>query len=217
MKKAMRLLKLPSELVAKGAEANIYEDQYFDQVVMVKKRIPKGYRIPEIDRYLRKTRTKSESKLINQAKRCGVVTPMVYDVAIKESAITMEKVDGKLIKDVIYDSKLDEITAICHRIGENIARLHQCGIIHGDLTTSNLLLGRDKIVFIDFGLGKISQLPEDKGVDLLVFKKALNGIHHEIGEECFTAVLEGYREADDYQLVVNKISEIEARRRYTVS
>ncbi len=65
---------------------------------------------------------------------------------------------------------------MCHEIGESIARLHQCGIIHGDLTTSNLILSGDKIVFIDFGLSRISQLTEDKGVDLLVFKKALKGI-----------------------------------------
>jgi N6-L-threonylcarbamoyladenine synthase/protein kinase Bud32 len=217
MKKTGALLELPPELVAKGAEANIYRDQYLNQGVIIKKRIPKSYRLEEIDKYLRKTRTKGESKLLNQAKRCGVVTPLVYDINIKESTITMEKVDGKLVKDVLYDSQLDEITIICHRIGESIARLHKCGIIHGDLTTSNLLLSRDKIVFIDFGLGKISQLTEDKGVDLLVFKKALSGIHHDIAEECFTAILEGYQEADDYHLVEDKVREIEARRRYIVS
>lgn len=215
MKKSSTLLKLPPELVAKGAEANIYQEKYLDHMVLVKKRIPKSYRIEEIDNHLRKTRTKSESKLLNQAKRCGVVTPLVYDVDIKKNTITMEKVDGKLVKDVFYDSKLDDVSNICHKIGQWLSRLHKCGIIHGDLTTSNLLLSGDKMVFIDFGLGKVSQLIEDKGVDLLVFKKALNGIHHDIGEDCFAAILEGYQEADDYQLVVDKITEIEARGRYT--
>ena len=214
MKKAGALIKLPPELVAKGAEANIYQDQYLDYPVLVKKRIPKSYRIKEIDKFLRKTRTKGESKLLNQAKRCGVITPLVYDVDVKENTITMEKVVGKLVKDVFYDSRLNEIIKVCHEIGESIARLHQCGIIHGDLTTSNLILSGDKIVFIDFGLSRISQLTEDKGVDLLVFKKALKGIHHDISQECFDAILEGYRVADDYQLVVDKIREVEGRRRY---
>ncbi|MEN6329994.1 MAG: bifunctional N(6)-L-threonylcarbamoyladenine synthase/serine/threonine protein kinase [Methanobacteriaceae archaeon] len=219
MKKARKLLELPAELAAKGAEANLYQDQYLDQVVMVKKRIPKNYRIKEIDKYLRKTRTKGESKLLNEAKRCGVVTPLVYDINIKDSTITMEKVEGRLVKDVFDDGELDKIISISHSIGENLAKLHQCGIIHGDLTTSNLILNRDKIVFIDFGLGKISHLTEDKGADLLVFKKAISGIHHDISRECFAAILEGYSENggnDNYQLVVDKISEIEGRGRYTV-
>jgi N6-L-threonylcarbamoyladenine synthase/protein kinase Bud32 len=217
MKKADQFLELPPELVAKGAEANLYQDQYLDHAVMVKKRIPKNYRIEEIDKHLRKKRTKSESKLLAEAKRCGVMTPLVYDINLKESTITMEDVEGTLVKDFFSDGELTEIISIAHKSGESIAQLHNCGIIHGDLTTSNILLKGDHIIFIDFGLGKISHLTEDKGVDLLVFKKAISGIHHDISRECFEAILEGYQESDDYQLVVDKINEIEGRGRYTVS
>jgi N6-L-threonylcarbamoyladenine synthase/protein kinase Bud32 len=217
MKKTVEFLKLPPELTAKGAEANLYQDQYLDYQVMVKKRVPKNYRIEEIDKHLRKTRTKSESKLLNEAKRCGVMTPLIYDVDLAENTITMEKVNGNLIKDVFNDKGLDQIISICQGIGKSVARLHQCGIIHGDLTTSNLLLKSNNIVFIDFGLGKISNLIEDKGVDLLVFKKALSGIHHDISDDCFAAIMEGYQDADDYHLVLDKISEIEGRGRYTAS
>jgi N6-L-threonylcarbamoyladenine synthase/protein kinase Bud32 len=152
-----------------------------------------------------------------EAKRCGVMTPLVYDINLKESTITMEDVEGTLVKDFFSDGELTEIISIAHKIGESIAQLHNCGIIHGDLTTSNILLKGDHIIFIDFGLGKISHLTEDKGVDLLVFKKAISGIHHDISRECFEAILEGYQESDDYQLVVDKINEIEGRGRYTVS
>jgi len=215
MKKTNRFLELPPELSAKGAEANLYQDQYLDHTVMVKKRIPKNYRIEEIDKYLRKKRTKGESKLLAEAKRCGVMTPLVYDINLKENTITMEEVEGTLIKDVFDYAELIEIISIAHKIGESIARLHNCGIIHGDLTTSNILLKGDHVIFIDFGLGKISHLTEDQGVDLLVFKKAINGIHHDVSRECFEAILEGYQESDDNQLVVDKISEIEGRGRYT--
>jgi bifunctional N6-L-threonylcarbamoyladenine synthase / protein kinase Bud32 len=217
MKKSSHHLELPPELAAKGAEANIYPDQYLDESVLVKERTPKSYRIEEIDQYLRKKRTKNEAKLLGEAKRCGVTTPLVYDVDKNESAITMEKIDGKLVKDTFNQAELSEIKAISLKIGENIARLHNCSIIHGDLTSSNLILKDDKIVFIDFGLGKISHLVEDKGVDLLVFKKAINGIHHLISHECFEAILDGYRGADDYENVVNKIGEIEGRGRYTTN
>ena len=100
-----------------------------------------------------------------------------------------------------------EIISISEKIGENVARLHDCGIIHGDLTTSNIILRADKenkepqLVFIDFGLGKISNLVEDKGVDLLVFKKAINGIHHNISQVCFDSILKGYSGAQDYKQI----------------
>jgi len=213
-------LKLPSELLAKGAEANIYPDHYLGEEVLVKKRVVKGYRTKEIDDYLRKKRTKNEAKLMAEAKRCGVVTPLVYDVDLKEYSITMEKVQGLEVKKIFSSEDpldLNQIRSISRTIGENVARLHDCGLIHGDLTTSNLILGEDgkSVVFIDFGLGKVSDLVEDKGVDLLVFKKAINGIHHDISQECFDHILKGYESAQDNREVVAKIEEIEGRGRYT--
>ena len=213
-------LKLPSELLAKGAEANIYPDHYLGEEVLVKKRVVKSYRIKEIDDYLRKKRTKNEAKLMAEAKRCGVVTPLVYDVDLKEYSITMEKVQGLEVKKIFSSEDpldLNQIRSISRTIGENVARLHDCGLIHGDLTTSNLRVGEDgkSVVFIDFGLGKVSDLVEDKGVDLLVFKKAINGIHHDISQECFDHILKGYEGARDYREVVAKIEEIEGRGRYT--
>ena len=213
-------LKLPSELLAKGAEANIYPDHYLGEEVLVKKRVVKSYRIKEIDDYLRKKRTKNEAKLMAEAKRCGVVTPLVYDVDLKEYSITMEKVQGLEVKKIFSSEDpldLNQIRSISRTIGENVARLHDCGLIHGDLTTSNLILGENgkSVVFIDFGLGKVSDLVEDKGVDLLVFKKAINGIHHDISQECFDHILKGYEGARDYREVVAKIEEIEGRGRYT--
>ncbi len=220
MEKSGQKLELPTELVAKGAEANIYSDHYLDEEVLLKKRVAKGYRIREIDEYLRRKRTKNESKLLGEAKRCGVVTPLVYDVDLKESIITMEKVTGTEVKEIFSGENsmdLSTIRSISRIIGENVARLHDCGIIHGDLTTSNLILREDEdsVVFIDFGLGKISDLVEDKGVDLLVFKKAINGIHHDISQECFDSIIEGYSGALDYKKIVAKIDEIEGRGRYT--
>ncbi len=220
MEKSARKLELPVELVAKGAEANICSGHYLDEEVLLKKRVVKGYRIREIDEYLRRKRTKNEAKLLGEAKRCGVVTPLVYDVDLKESVITMEKVAGNEVK-VIFSGEnsmdLSTIKSISRIIGENVARLHDCGIIHGDLTTSNLILRKegDSVVFIDFGLGKISDLIEDKGVDLLVFKKAINGIHHDISLECFDSIIEGYSGARDYKKIVAKIDEIEGRGRYS--
>lgn len=215
MKSSLRHLKLPEGILEKGAEANIYPEKWMDQDVLLKKRIPKGYRVNEIDHHLRKKRTKQEAKLLSEAKRCGVITPLVYDVDKEKKTIVMEKVHGNTVKDVFDELELGEEMDVCRRIGENVAKLHNCGIIHGDLTTSNMILKDGKIVFIDFGLGKISDLVEDKGVDLLVFKRAISGMHHEIAGKCFDSILQGYMIADDYDEIVSKIQEIEGRGRYT--
>lgn len=208
-------LELPSNMLEKGAEANIYPGGWMGRDVLLKERVSKSYRIEKIDHRLRKRRTKGEAKLLHLAKTCGVTTPLIYDIDKENKTITMEYIPGKPVKDVFNESGISQIKIICKKVGEKVARLHNCGIIHGDLTSSNLLLKDGEIVFIDFGLGKISDLVEDKGTDLLVFKKALTGIHYDIAEDCFQSILEGYQDADDYQEILEKIGEIEVRRRYT--
>jgi bifunctional N6-L-threonylcarbamoyladenine synthase / protein kinase Bud32 len=217
MKNSNCKLKLPSELVEKGAEANIYSGKWMDEEILIKQRIPKSYRIKEIDEYLRKKRTKGEAKLLGESKRCGVRTPTIYDVNKEESSILMEKIVGTPVKEIFEDLNDSDVPVnnLCEEIGENLAKLHNCKIIHGDLTSSNMILQSGDLFFIDFGLGSISDLVEDKGVDLLVFKKAISGIHHNISEECFKSLLQGYKNADDYERIVAKVMEIEGRGRYT--
>ena len=217
MHKSKKHLVLPKKIAEKGAEANLYTDNWLNHEAFIKQRVPKSYRIPEIDRRLRKKRTKKEAKLLGEAKMCEVKTPLIYDINRQENALVLEKIEGKIIKEVFEDASRDEIKIISRKIGENIAKLHNCGIIHGDLTTSNLILEDNSIVFIDFGLGKNSDLVEDKGVDLLVFKKAIGGIHYEIADLCFKEILKGYEIAHDFEEIAQKIDEIEGRRRYTVN
>ena len=221
MKSSENRLKLPPEMVEKGAEANIYPGYWMDQKVLIKKRIPKSYRIKEIDNYLRKKRTKGEAKLLDESKRCGVKTPIIYDINKDENAIIMERIEGTPVKEIferLNDSKMSvlPVKSLCEKIGENVAKLHNSRIIHGDLTSSNMILQNNDIFFIDFGLGIISNLVEDKGVDLLVFKKAISAIYHNISDECFKYFLNGYYDAEDYEKIVTKVIEIESRGRYTL-
>ena len=197
-------LKLSDDLIAKGAESNIVKSSYLGEKAVLKDRIPKGYRIAEIDDKIRKARTKEEAKLLSDAKRAGVKTPVLYDVNLKDKSILMEEIDGVMVKDIINED-------LAFRIGEEIAKLHGADIIHGDITTSNIMLQDDNLVFIDFGLGRYSPLDEDKAVDLLVLKKSLQSIDYNLAIKYFDCVLEGYGRED----MVNKISDIESRGRYT--
>lgn len=198
------LLKLSDDLIAKGAESNIIKSSYMGEDAVIKARIPKNYRIAEIDNKIRKSRCKLEAKLLSDAKRAGVRTPVLYDVDLNEKSILMEAIDGVMLKDVINDD-------LAYKTGLEISKLHSADIIHGDITSSNIMLCDDELVFIDFGLGRYSDLEEDKAVDLLVLKKSLQSIDYEKALSYFDSVLKGYNSPK----IIDKISDIEHRGRYT--
>ena len=198
------LLKLSDDLIAKGAESNIIKSSYMGEDAVIKARIPKNYRIAEIDNKIRKSRCKLEAKLLSDAKRAGVRTPVLYDVDLNEKSILMEAIDGVMLKDVINDD-------LAYKTGLEISKLHSADIIHGDITSSNIMLRDDELVFIDFGLGRYSDLEEDKAVDLLVLKKSLQSIDYEKALSYFDSVLKGYNSPK----IIDKISDIEHRGRYT--
>lgn len=203
------------KILYQGAEAKIIKKNYHEKTVVEKKRVSKKYRIKEIDQKLISHRTLEESKLINTSRKTGISVPIIYDINLFDGIITMEYIDGKKIKELIsfFDEKKREY--ICKKIGENIAKLHLNDIIHGDLTTSNMILSDDRIYFIDFGLGFISSELEDKGVDLHVLMEAFNSTHSEYSD-CFTNVLKGYSNimGKKSEEVKKKIDEIIKRGRY---
>ena len=207
-------LKLPDDLIAKGAESNIVKSSYLGRDAVLKNRVSKNYRILEIDNKIRKARTKLEAKLLSDVKKAGVVTPILYDVDLHDKTILMEEIKGDLVKDIINED-------LAYEIGENIAKFHNLNIIHGDITSSNMMVNdKNQLVFIDFGLGRYSDLFEDKAVDLLVLKKSLQSIDYNTAIKIFDKVLEGY--ADEYnddslnrEQIIKKINEIESRGRYT--
>jgi Kae1-associated kinase Bud32 len=198
-------------LIGKGAEANLY--LHGDQVV--KERIPKNYRVPELDRMLRTTRTKREARLLSAARRAGVPTPVVYDVDNPGTTLRMAHIPGVQVKREIQDLTPNEREGLFRLIGGLAGRLHRNHIIHGDLTTSNMIHSGDRVFLIDFGLGEISEAVEAKGTDLLVFKKSLRSTHHEHEDECLGAFMEGYKEEyPGAPPVLERLAEIEKRGRY---
>jgi len=205
-------------LVKKGAEANLFLEEWQGRKVIMKRRLPKRYRLPKIDEKIRAYRTIHESQLLHYAKEAGVPTPTIFMVDLADSNIIMEFVEGKQVKQALNDLSSEERQRLSNHIGELIGRLHCDDIVHGDLTTSNMILTPTcKVVFVDFGLGEKTVELELRGVDLHLMKRAFQSTHFRYAEECFKAVLEGYAQVvgeEMAQKVHGKIRAIERRGRY---
>lgn len=205
-------------LIKKGAEASLFLEDWQGNRIILKHRLPKEYRHPQIDEKIRRYRTLHESQLLHQAKAAGVPTPVIFLVDLHESKIVMEFVEGKRVKEILTTLGPGELTLLCKLIGRMIGCLHKNHLVHGDLTTSNMILTDDgRVVFLDFGLGEKTAALESRGVDLHLMKRAFQSTHFRIAEGCFNAVLKGYAEILGDEVanrVTSKIEEIELRGRY---
>jgi Kae1-associated kinase Bud32 len=193
-------------IIAQGAEAVLKREGS----KLVKERIKKGYRIRQIDEKLRKSRTRQEARLIREAKRAGILVPQVLDES--KFSIDMEFIEGSKIRDILNE---DNCGSIAKKIAEAVARLHNYDIIHGDLTTSNMILKDNRIYLIDFGLGFRSQKIEDKAIDLYLLHEALESTHFNVLKRAWKIILETYKQSyEKAEKVIKTLSDIEKRGRY---
>jgi len=155
---------------------------------------------------------------MHEAKKAGVPTPTIFLIDEEDVTIAMEFIEGKQIKQLLGEVSKSKRQRLCLEIGELIGRLHRHGIIHGDLTTSNMILNsKGRIFFVDFGLGEKTRELEARGVDLHLMKRALQSTHFRFAEECFNDVIRGYSkvlDAEDVRNILDKVKEIERRGRY---
>ena len=205
-------------LIKKGAEANLYLVEWHGRKVVMKKRVPKEYRPSQLDLQIRNYRTVHEPQLMHEAKEAGVPTPLIYLIDVEHAIIIMEHVVGKQIKQLLGEVTEREGHQLCFQIGCLIGLLHKHGLVHGDLTTSNMILGRDgNVYFVDFGLGEKTAELEARAVDLHLMKRALQSTHYEFADDCMRCVVEGYAStvgAESSNEVAEKIGMIERRGRY---
>ena len=206
---------MSDKVLYRGAEAEISLTIFMDKQVVQKKRLKKSYRIKQIDDRLISSRTKEETKLISEARQGGVSVPIIYDVDLENGIILMQYIDGQRVKDILNNLDEGNRKKICKKIGESIAMLHNNNIIHGDITTSNMILFDGSVYFIDFGLGEKSSEIEAKGVDLHVLMEAIESTHSKYSN-CFDYVLNGYGSElkNNADIVIKKIEEIVKRGRY---
>ncbi|MFC1455114.1 KEOPS complex kinase/ATPase Bud32 [Candidatus Undinarchaeota archaeon] len=192
--------------IAQGAEAILSKDKN----KLIKDRVEKGYRHAKIDSRLRKLRTKAEARLLRRARQAGVLTPDVLNET--EYSIEMEFIDGKRLKDVLDEMDSKSRAKLLKGVGKGIALLHSAHIIHGDLTTSNMLLTGKDIYFIDFGLGEVSPSIEKMATDLHLLKEVFRSTHYRHFKS-FNHVISGYK-WDRSKDVLKRMEEIESRGRY---
>ena len=201
------------KLIKKGAEGDLFLTKWDNQKAILKERKQKNYRNSELDYRIRKQRTIRESEIISEVKIFGVSTPLIYYVNTKESTIIMQYISGTLI----HELPKSKLILICKKIGKIVGTMHKNGIMHGDLTTSNFILSKNKIFVIDFGLAIRTKKPEDHAVDLRLFKEILNSAHASEMKKAWANFLVGYKSvvgASTFNKVSNLVSVIESRGRY---
>jgi len=176
--------------IAQGAEAVLHRDNTH----IIKERLSKSYRLPQLDESLRQFRTRREAKILGKLQEMNFPAPHLQEFCDKRMSIVMDFVPGETLKDVLMAG--DAFQELAREIGEKIGKLHQAHIIHGDLTTSNMIQHQEtgEIHFLDFGLSSFSEKTEDKAVDLFLLDRALESTHYQQYPSLFEKVIEGYKE-----------------------
>ncbi len=201
-----------NEVITKGAEAEVWKGRWKERDVIIKKRVKKGYRHPRLDNMIRKTRVRKEAKLLTEARSLGVPVPVIYDLDEVKTLLIIKYFEGERVMDCIEEG----IDVDLEKVGEYIGKLHEEGITHGDLTTSNILFDekKRKHCFIDFSLGEEESSKELMAVDLHLLRQALVSVHDD-PLELFSETVEGYKNCCSFHNeVLDWIEKIEERGRY---
>ncbi|EDV96306.1 EKC/KEOPS complex subunit TP53RK [Drosophila grimshawi] len=218
------------EIIKQGAEGRLYLGEYKGESCLIKERFVKKYRHPELDTQITRQRMKAEVKAAGRCLAAGILAPKILHSDLNTHKLYMEyfgsaQTAKHFIQQTVAKSGEEQakqpLEELCRRIGGIIGQMHANNVIHGDLTTSNILInptpnssdGYD-IIFIDFGLSHYNQATEDKGVDLYVLERALLSTHSE-QPYLFEHILAAYRKTcgKDEAAVLAKFEEVRARGR----
>jgi TP53 regulating kinase-like protein len=212
-------------LFMQGAEARLYKALHLGRPCVIKERFSKIYRQPELDDRLSKERNNSEARCLAKCRKAGVDAPLLFYSDTKKHELFLEWIDGPTVKKWLLDGPaIVKVTrneppdapaplpkwaeSVAYAIGEAIAKIHNINLVHGDLTTSNMMLRGGylydiesvvtspiqppQLVLLDFGLSSAAGSTEEKGVDLYVLERALLSTHTKIASSFFEAVLQAY-------------------------
>ena len=206
--------------VSRGAEASLHAVEWLGLPALRKERETKAYRPKNLDERLKRERTRNEVRLLTEARRLGVRTPIVYDVDLPHHRLILEQLPGPTLKDLLDAAKedVDPVAPAVRALGRAIGRLHAGGVSHGDLTSSNILFPEGPAgppALLDLSMGSRNAGVEERGIDLHLVEEDLKALHPQ-GDALFRAFLEGYAEGNpEGQTEVRKRArEIRGRVRY---
>lgn len=210
--------KLAVNLFHRGAEADLFLEDSGPWKAVVKRRVRKAYRNRGLDDRIRRERTVREAAALNEAKKSGTSTPSVLDADPIACSITMTFVEGSLARNRLDELSYSGVQEVLHGIGRQIGMIHQIGLVHGDLTTSNIILPTRRSPFIlDFGMSSFTTEAEDRGVDLHLLQRSISTSHVLSAKSSMKAVFTGYRQvlgSKEAEMSIRKLSEIAKRGRY---
>lgn len=217
------------KMLKQGAEAKLHVCNYLGRPTLIKERFIKKYRHPDLDKVITKERIKNEARSIVRCKTVNIKTPTLYLVDFDRRRIYMEYFENSMtVKEFMVSICEEEVKILAKMIGECLRKMHDNNIIHGDLTTSNMLLVQKNkneevnwqkvekldLVMIDFGLSFIDTSTEDKAVDLYVLERAVQSTG-ELHFDIFEKILEAYKNFSDKNTneIINRYRDVSARGR----
>ncbi len=205
------------KLIYCGAEADILHGEWQGLDVVYKVRKALEYRLAILDEAIRHQRTLREAEMIHQAKKAEVDTPSLYHVDPTSATLVMEFVKGDRLRDFVGRISSEELAEVFFMFGRDVAKLHTSGIMHGDLTTANVMRRGGGLVFIDFGLSLRSERLEDHAVDIRLIKETVVGAHSGVASAALEGFYKGYSSivgATRFRQVLKQLHNIERRGRY---
>lgn len=191
-----------------GGESLVSRTTFCDRRCILKSRTGREYRNELIDRKINFSRMRREIKMLNSIKKAGIKAPRVLFANPEKLEFVMEEIGGKNLSTLLNDQTFN---SLMESVGANVAKLHAEGMSHGDLNIGNILVGKD-LYLIDPSMGELNAEDEDLGVDVHLVKESLRSLGK---EDAFLFFLKGYKRFIRYDAILEKVDEIEKRRRYT--
>ncbi len=120
-------------------------------------------------------------RLLVEARRAGVRTPLVYDVDLEKHRLILEELPGPTLRHLLEDPATApaDLASAVRAFGEALGRLHVAGIAHGDLTSSNVMYpdgAAGRPAFLDLSMGTRNPGVEELGIDLHLVEEDLKAL-----------------------------------------
>ncbi|TFG15253.1 Kae1-associated serine/threonine protein kinase [Candidatus Thorarchaeota archaeon] len=208
---------MTNDIIALGAESEITRITIWGHTYVAKRRPRKPYLLSELDTYLRASRTARECKSLNIARSLGIPTPAVHSVDMQNYTLILDHIAGKQLKEAVGQVSPSLLRRLCNQFGSLIGKLHDGNLVHGDPTTSNVIIDKkSRLWMIDFGLSEFNADTEMKGVDLHLIRRAFETTHWTHQDEMLQSTIEGYTEVlgDFAEPNLSRMEEIRTRGRY---